>query len=91
MSEVDLLKGGQIGKCHKVKEAHEPELRKKRKQLFGIVPGTGGGQICLFVAFFLGEKETHQQNSQEISGKCRDNPVKIMFMRFLVYCFWCWP
>ena len=28
----------------------------KDKQLFGIVPGMGGGQICLRVAFFLGDK-----------------------------------
>ena len=35
----------------------------------------GGGQICLCVAYFLGEKkETHKQTSQEISGKCRDSP-----------------
>ena len=28
----------------------------KHKQLFGIVPGTGGGQVCLCAAFFLGKK-----------------------------------
>ena len=45
-----------------------------------------------------GKRETHKQNSQEISGKGRDcpgtvpgqsldNPVKILFMCFLVYWF----
>ena len=58
----------------------------------------GGGQIVYVFPFFLGKRETHKQNSQDISGKgwespgtvpgkSRDNPVKILFMRFLVYWF----
>ena len=47
----------------------------KHKQLFGIVPEMGGGQICLCVALFSwGERETHKQNSQEMSGKCQNSP-----------------
>ena len=34
-------------------------LKKKLKQLFGIVPGTGGGQLSLCVFFSLGEEEKH--------------------------------
>ena len=63
----------------------------------------GGGQIVYVFPFFPGEKrETHKQNSQEISGKgrespgtvrgeSRDNPAKILFMCFLVYCFFFFP
>ena len=32
------------------------EQQKKHRQFLGIVPGMGGGQICLCVAVFLGEK-----------------------------------
>ena len=48
------------------------------------MPGKGGGQICLCVAFLLGKRETHKQKSQEISGQCRDNPLNTLFMCFLV-------
>ena len=48
--------------------------------------------------FSWGKRETHKQNSQEISGKgrespgtvpglSRENPVKSLFMCLLVYCF----
>ena len=54
----------------------------------------GGGQIVYVFSFLLGKRETHKQNSQEISGngrespgQSRDNPVKILFMCFLVYWF----
>ena len=54
------------------------EKANKYRQFFGIVPGMGGSKICLCVAFFSGEKrETQKQNSQEVSGKCRDNPGTI--------------
>ena len=43
------------------------------KHFFRIVLGEGGGQNCLFVAFFLWKRETDEQNSQEDSGKCRQN------------------
>ena len=37
----------------------------KHKQLFGIVPGTGEGQICLCVALFMGKKgNTSVENPQ---------------------------
>ena len=32
------------------------EKTNKHKQFLGIVPGMGGGQICLCVAFFLEKK-----------------------------------
>ena len=54
--------------------SHRARKNNKQKQLFGIVSGMGGGQICLCVAFSWGNSETHKQNSQEISGKCRDSP-----------------
>ena len=60
--------------------------------------------VKLFMCFPLsrGKRETHKQNSQEISGKgrdspgtvpgkSRDNPVKILFMCFLVYWFFSRP
>ena len=44
---------------------------------------------------FLRDKGKHRnkipRKSQENAGTVRDNPVKIMFMRFLVYCFLFWP
>ena len=46
----------------------------KHKQLRGIVPEMGGGQIVYVFPLFLGKKETHKQNSQEISGKGRESP-----------------
>ena len=47
----------------------------KHKQLLGIVPEMDGGQIVYVFLFFLGKKrETHKQNSQEISEKGRDSP-----------------
>ena len=46
----------------------------KHKQLRGIVPEMGGGQIVYVFPFFLGKRETHKQNSQEISGKSRESP-----------------
>ena len=46
----------------------------KHKQLCGIVPEMGGGSNCLCVPFFMGKRETHKQNSQEISGKGRESP-----------------
>ena len=42
----------------------------KHKQLRGIVPEMGGGQIAYVFPFF----PTHKQNSQEISGKGRESP-----------------
>ena len=46
----------------------------KHKQLCGIVPEMGGGQIVYVFPFFMGKRETHKQNSQEISGKGRESP-----------------
>ena len=48
----------------------------KHKQFRRIVPEMGGGQIVyVFPFFFPGQKkETHKQNSQEISGKGRESP-----------------
>ena len=46
----------------------------KHKQLRGIVPEMGGGQIVYVFPFSWGKKETHKQNSQEISGKGRESP-----------------
>ena len=34
------------------------QKNNRHKQLFGIVPGTGGGSNCLFVAFVFGEQGT---------------------------------
>ena len=51
-----------------------PKKTNKHKQLRGIVPEMGGGQIVYVFPFFLGKRETHKQNSQEISGKGRDSP-----------------
>ena len=47
----------------------------QHKQLFGIVSGMGGSQTCLCVALFIlgGERNTHKQNSQNISGTCLDS------------------
>ena len=58
------------------KQSGEKKTNKhKHKQLRGIVPEMGGGQFCLCVSFFfLGKRETHKQNSQEISEKGRDSP-----------------
>ena len=54
----------------------------KHKQFRGIVPEMGGGQIVYVFPFFSwGKRETHKQNSQEISGtvpgQSRDNPGTI--------------
>ena len=46
----------------------------KHKQLRGIVPEMGGGQIVYVFPFSWGKRETHKQNSQEISGKGRESP-----------------
>ena len=47
----------------------------KHKQLRGIVPEMGGGQIVHVFLFFLGKtRETHKQNSQEVSEKGQDSP-----------------
>ena len=47
----------------------------KHKQLRGIVPEMGGGQIVYVFPFFLGKKrKPHKQNSQEISGKGQESP-----------------
>ena len=56
------------------------EKTNKHQQLFGIVPGMGGGQICLCVAFFLGEKGKHinkiprksQKSAGTVPGQSRD-------------------
>ena len=45
---------------------------KKCKQLFGINPGKGGGQICLCVAFSLG-KVKHGKHIMKISRKLQKN------------------
>ena len=65
----------------------------KHKQLRGIVPEMGGGQIVHVFPFSWGKRETHKQNSQEISGKAlrlgqsRDNPGTIP--EIFVYVFSC--
>ena len=56
-----------------VKKSGEKKTNK-HKQLHRIVPEMGGGQIVYVFPFFLGKRETHKQNSQEISGKGRDSP-----------------
>ena len=37
----------------------------------------GGGQIVYVFLFSWGKRETHEQNSQEISGKGRESPGRI--------------
>ena len=63
----------------------------KHKQLRGIVPEMGGGQIVYVFPFFPGKRETHKQNVQEISGKGRDSPRIIpgQSREILVYVFSC--
>ena len=73
---------------------------KHKHFLFGIVLGTGGGQICLCVTFFFGKRgdrnktpRISQENAGTVPGQSWDSPGtvpgKICFMRFLVYClFW---
>ena len=78
--------------------------RKKtnqHKQLLGIVPGMSGGlfvfMCCPF--FFLGGggKGKHinkiprksEEKAGTVLGQSQDNPVKIMFVCFVVYCFSC--
>ena len=71
----------------------------KHKQLRGIVPEMGGGQIVYVFPFFLvAKRETHKYNSQEISGKRRDSPGIIpgQSREHFVYVFPCllvfsWP
>ena len=71
------------------------EKNNKHEQPFGIVPGMGGGQIGLCVALVLGEKGKHinknprkfHENAGTVPGQSRDNPVKNLFMCFLVYWF----
>ena len=57
-----------------------------------------GVKLFMCFPFSWGKRETHKQNSQEISGKgrespgtvpgeSRDNPVKLLFTCLLVYCF----
>ena len=53
------------------------EKTNKHKQFRGIVQEMGVGQIVYVFPFFLGKRETHKQNSQEISKKGRDNPGTI--------------
>ena len=55
----------------------------KHKQLRGIVAEMGGGQIVYVFPFFLGKRETHKQNSQEISEKGRDSPGIICVFLFI--------
>ena len=51
------------------------EKNNKHEQLLGVVPGMGGGVKFVYVLpFSWGERETHKQISQEISGNCRDSP-----------------
>ena len=63
------------------------EKTNKHKQLFGIVPGMGGGQNCLCVPFLLGKKGNiytkFKENLKKKPGQSRDNPVKHLFMCFL--------
>ena len=53
----------------------------KHKQLLGIVPGMGGGQMLFMCCVFLGEKGKHinkiPRESQERPGQSRDNPGTI--------------
>ena len=49
-------KGNVDKMSEKMSKRFRGEKTNKHKQLFGIVPGMGGGQICLCVAFFLGKK-----------------------------------
>ena len=44
------------GKKSEVLKRGAEKKTNKHKQLLGIVPGMGGGQICLCVAFFLDKK-----------------------------------
>ena len=54
------------------------------KQLFGIFPGMGGGQVVYMLPFSWVKRETHKRNSQEsqenarvVPEQSRDNPVKV--------------
>ena len=55
------------------------------KQLRGIVPEMGGGQIVYVFPFFLGEKGKHinkiprksQEKAGRVPGQSRDNPGTI--------------
>ena len=66
----------------------------KHKQLLGTVLGTGGGQICLCVAFFLGTKRKQinkiprksQENAGTIPGQSRDNPGQSCENVVYVFC-----
>ena len=78
------------------------EKTNKHKQLLGIVPRKGGGQICLCVAFFLGKKGNTLTkflgNLRKVPGQSRDSPGIIpgqsreMFVNvFVVYWFFSGP
>ena len=53
----------------------------------------GWGSNLFMCCLFLGNKETHKQISQEISGKCRDSPGIILEQsrEILVYVFFFQP
>ena len=68
---------------------HRGARINKHKQLRGIIQGTGGGQI---VCVSWGKRETHKQNSQEISGKGRHSRGIIpgQYRENFVYVFSCY-
>ena len=64
----------------------------KHKQLCGIVPEMRGGQLVYVFSFFLGKREhinkiprKSQKKAGTVPGQSLDNPVRIMFMCFLVF------
>ena len=62
---------------HQSKSLCSGTKTNQHEQLFGIVPGKGGGQNCLCdntVVYFLGKEETHQQNAKKISREGLDSP-----------------
>ena len=65
------------------------EETNKHKQLSGIVPGMGGGQNCLCVAFLLGKKRTHRNkfpgNLRKMPGQSRETFV------YVFPCFFFFP
>ena len=68
------------------------EKTHKHKQICGIVPGLGGCQKFVYAFFFRvipygGEKK----HINKIPPKFRDNPVKILFMCFVLYVFFSLP
>ena len=69
-------------------QTHVSGTTHQHNQIWGILPGLVGGKcLCVFGGGGYSFRGGEKKHIDQIPRKSRDNPAKVSFICFLVYCF----